>query len=433
MKVRLNKTILRAMGAVTASSIILISFQNCGKAGFDSSLDAKLSSEAVGAALATKYGSEVGAKVAAIPFAFDGGFDQIAYNSCADASQIGSPGFFSIKAGAYENMGLKINSDFFNYVTEANGFKPNYPETTISHSRLIGYLADSPANKGVFPNAAIRQSAKPFIAYGPNGSPTLGVDAIKLVSDLTSPLVADTIIDPSSAYTHYFPFSPEVRTVEATFNYNKDLSTEASFRHLLVGDGTLTFSYLQSSTAVDPILSPGVGKAYGKGYHFQFISGVGNIRAQANVLINIQEVNLQNPTGVQWSCNRIYKVYRVDDVIANPGLCPALTDNDMANPNTRRELEIARRQLRGDQWDINPNYRCVVPKNGISCYNETPITRPATGVIAIQGVEYDSARPCFSDLLDAQDPQNVKATPVNLTDPPGKRCANFISICTRGF
>lgn len=423
MKVRFNKTTWRAFGAIIASGILVVSFQNCGKAGFDSSLDDSLSSEAVDAALSAKYGSNIGSKVAAIPFSFDGGFDQITYNSCAENTLSGNTAFFSIKAGAYETMGAKLTDDFFSYVSESNGFKANYPETVISKDQYADYLADSPANKGAIPNAAIRSKSNLFNVYSANTTVTLGADVVGMVSNLTDTLVMDSLTTKSAAYTRYFPFSPDTRGVEATLYFNKDQSVAEGFRKVLIGDGVFSFTYLKSIADANLIRGPSSASpaktAYGKGYNFTFsrIIPTASTFAPTNVLTTITETNLQTggSTGAAWNCNRKYIVVRGADSAA----CPALTMEQLSgNATYRRELEIARRQLRGDQWTVNPALGCVVPKDNVSCYNEELINgQPA-------GVEYSPTASCFNPLVQ---PGNYGGT------IPVKRCANFISICARGF
>ncbi|MDG0815054.1 hypothetical protein [Bdellovibrio svalbardensis] len=417
MKVRFNKTTLRAFGAFVASGILVVSFQNCGKAGFDSSLDGELSSGAVDAALSAKYGSNVGSKVATIPFAFDGGFDQITYNSCAESTLAGNTAFFSLKAGAYETMGIKLTDDFFNYVSEANGFKPNYPATTISTAQYAEYLADSPINKDAIPNAAIRSRSNLFNVYSANTTVTLGSDVIGMVSNLTDSLVMDSVTTKSNSYTRYFPFSPDNRNVEATLYFNKDQGVAEGFRKVLIGDGVLSFTYL--SSAADPNLIRGPSSAspaktaYGKGYNLSFSRTNTYGNSPANVLTAITETNLQNGQGVAaWNCSRRYKVFRRADVAS----CPPLTDANMADAAVRRELDIARRQLRGDQWDINPILRCAIPKDNVSCYNEELVNG------APAGVEYTDGAACFNPLVQAG---NYGGT------IPVKRCANYITVCTR--
>ncbi len=422
MKVRFKRTTWRAFGAIVASGILVVSFQNCGKAGFDSSLDGELSSAAVDAALAAKYGANVGAKVSAIPFSFDGGFDQITYNSCSESTLSGNTAaFFSIKAGAYETMGIKLSDDFFNYVNTNNGFSANYPETVLSKGQYAGFLADSPANKGAVANAAIRSRSNLFNVYSSSTTVTLGTDVVGMAGNLTDSLVMDGLTTQTSAYTHYFPFSQDSRNVEATFYFNKDQGVAEGFRKVLIGDGVLSFTYLSSSSDPNLIRAPSstapAKAAYGKGYSMVFSKAGSYINEPANVLTQLQENDLKgSSSSVAWTCARKYQVVRVAD---RATYCPAITDADLASANgpyIRRELDIARRHMRADQWDINPLLRCMVPKDNISCYNEELINGAAAGV------EYDTSAACFNPLVQAGN----YATPI-----PTKRCAAYVSICTR--
>ena len=49
-----------------------------------------------------------------------------------------------------------------------------------------------------------------------------------------------------------------------------------------------------------------------------------------------------------------------------------------------------RRHLRADQWDVNVDLRCVVPKTGVSCYKEEAIAGSSI-------VEYNLANECFRE------------------------------------
>ncbi len=87
-----------------------MSFQNCGKAGFDSNLDSELDAGLSDAELSAKYGSSTAAKVKDIPFAPEATFDTITYNSCADDHLGSNPAFTSLKAGAYKTGGIKLKN-----------------------------------------------------------------------------------------------------------------------------------------------------------------------------------------------------------------------------------------------------------------------------------------------------------------------------------
>jgi hypothetical protein len=449
MKFRFAKTIKNHFGWIIASGMLLTSFQNCGKAGFDSSLDDSLNLGSVDAALSAKYGSQTGALVAAIPLAFDAGFDQIAYNSCADASQANDKQtFFTIKAGAYRNMGIKLNSAFYNYVDDPQHFKPIYDETkvvqTISPGQYQGFLADSPANRGAVANVAFRDSRDllkiSMIADHNATAATLdNGDVVSIAGTLTDVEMMDGYTDPytNPNFANYFPFSTASKIMEAVLTTDKSDGTDAKgnrvtaegvaigLRSALMGNNSNNYPYLTLtylSDVSDPYLirSPAsvtpLSKAYGRGYKFNFVQPTNaNAVVPSNVLDTtngITEIDLSTGGVISnrpWNCSMRYRVVRAQDT----GQCPKMTLSDATLYFS--ELEIVRRQLPADKWDVNPKYRCAVPKGITSCYSEANV-----GNIT-PGVEYNLGLECYNPELLAG---NYTGGVI-----PLKQCLKHITIC----
>ncbi len=459
MKFRFAKTIKNHFGWIMASGMLLTSFQNCGKAGFDSTLDDSLNLGSVDAALSAKYGSQTGALVAAIPFAFDAGFDQIAYNSCADASQANDKQtFFTIKAGAYRNMGIRLNSAFYNYVDDPQNFKPIYDETkvvqTISPGQYQGFLADSPANRGAVANVAFRDSRDllKISMIGDRNATTVTLDSgdeVSLAGTLTDPEMMDGYTDPytNPNFVNYFPFSTASKIIEAVLTTDKSEGTDAKgnkvtaegvaigLRSALMGNNSNNYPYLTLtylSDVSDPYLirSPAnknpLTKAYGRGYKFIFVQPAGaNAVVPSNVLdatSGITEIDLSSGGPIidrTWDCSMRYRVVRAQDSASQ---CPKMTLDDAKLYFS--ELEIVRRQLPADKWDVNPKYRCAVPKGITSCYSEVGIANSA-GVLVPPGVEYNLGLECFNPELVAG---NYTGGGI-----PMKQCLKHISICLGSF
>ncbi|MNJ91190.1 hypothetical protein D3C87_88370 [compost metagenome] len=427
MKIRMNKTTWRAASGIVGSFLLVVSFQNCGKAGFDGSLDESIDLTS-DAALSIKYGGSTAAKVANIPFAYDATFDQIAYNSCAKAGLQQSQGYFSIMAGAYGTFGggTKLSQQFFNY-TDAN-FNPIYPETRLSENQYREYLADSPANSEAQPLLAIRSSDRLTDIHSSNSSATLGIDVIPMLSSLTDTLLMASVTKQGTTAS-YFPFSSEGKVLEGKLTFNKDESLAQAFRDDLMGNGLMTLAYTKKNGEINEVRAPSsaypVKKAYGRGYKLTFgntnavMGGSSRANNPANILTEVYEGSLENPSsvGVQWNCHitRRYMVVRPQDAAT---VCPAEAVDNLANANYRHELQIVRRHLRADQWDVNLARRCVVPKLGAStsCYAEEQIQGQSAGV------QYDRSLECFQSNKDAGHYAN---------GIPVKRCAQFISVCTR--
>jgi len=413
MKVRFNKTTWRAASGIVASFLLVVSFQNCGKAGFDADLDNSLDLSSSDAALTTKYGTSTAAKVQNVPFAFESTFDTITYNSCAETHLRNNPAFASLKMGAYSSGGIKIKDDFYTYADQ--NFKPIYPETALSENQYKEYLADSPANAGAVPTVAVRVKNSLTDVYTANSNVTLWQDVIPLVGNLTDPLVLDSYAK-KGVTANYFPFSPEQRVMEASMSFNSDEALADTYRGIFQGSGILALTYMpQNAEAIYKVRSATttypVKSAYGKGYTLTFAQPSGVSTNPFHILGAVMETDLANP-GVgarNWNCSRVYAVVRAQDAAT---LCPQHTYADLANPTIRSELNIARRTLRADEWDVNVSYRCVVPKKGVSCYKEENIT-PL--------VQYDTTKECFR-------PTNTNYLGGTT---PSARCLHYVTICTR--
>lgn len=166
-----------------------------------------------------------------------------------------------------------------------------------------------------------------------------------------------------------------------------------------------------------------------------------------NVLTQVTEMSLENNGAAQvsWSCpqNLRYTIVRTVDhpykPDANPAnwveFCPRdrpeyltsgiprrfFADGTLAKEAVsaaayRAELEVVRRSLPAEYWDVSVEFKCAVPKiSSGECYP------PETGAAANFGIEYDQAKPCYQAL-----PGLPYTNPI-----PQKRCAQYVSICQR--
>lgn len=409
MKVRLNKATLRAFNGVVASAMLLLSFQNCGKAGFDADLDGSVDLGSSDAALATKYGSTTAAKVTDIPFAIEATFDTITYNSCSGTQVQFKPGYFTLKAGAYDVGGISLKPEYFNYVN-AN-FNPIHPATSISETQYKEFLHDSPKNNSAIPVLALRvKNSLSSIPTDGGTAPVVDRDIIPLVGVLTDPTVVDAFAR-RNVVANYFPFSTEKRVMEGELTYNKNESLAEAYRQGLSNAYVLALTYLPKDEESHLVRSPStatpVKTAYGKAYSFEFsqYDTANHSQNPARAVWRITETDLLGASAAPakvWNCSRRYKIYRKED-----NLCRPHTNAELANANVRRELEIARRHLKSDQWEVNVLDRCIYPKN-FSCYGNQAVNGAPI-------VEYDLTKQCFND-------GNNGAL---------SSCMHFATVCTR--
>lgn len=417
MKVRLNKTTWRIASGLAASLTLVVSFQNCGKAGFDAQLDSSIDPSMSDAALVAKYGESTAAKVQGIPFAFNSAFDTITYNSCAESHLNANSAFFSLKAGAYDTGGIKLKNAFFDYADQ--NFSAVYPETSLTENQYKEYLADSPVNNGAVPAMAVRVKNSLADIYTAGGAVTLNKDVVPLVSSLTDALVMDAFAT-RGVMANYFPFSPEQRILEGALNFNSDESLAEEFRNILMSSGVLALTYMVNNSEVNAVRSPSssstsLKSAYGKGYSLTFgpfpLAGAA-VNNPNHVLSQVAETDLAEPgVGAKtWSCNHVYPIVRAQDA---PTVCPAQSYNEIhGNPAYRAELALMRRHLRADQWDINVAKGCVVPRGSVSCYKEESVNNSPV-------VQYDLTKECFR-------PNGNFSGPI-----PDSRCLHFVTVCTR--
>ncbi|WII72706.1 hypothetical protein QJS83_02330 [Bdellovibrio sp. 22V] len=417
MKVRFNKTTWRATSGIIASFILVVSFQNCGKAGFDAELDSGLDVGLSDAELTAKYGTSTAAKVSNIPFAFDATFDTITYNSCAETQLRNNPAFFSLKMGAYSNGGLKVKSEFFDYADQ--NFKPIYPETTLSENQYKELLADSPVNVGAVPAVAVRVKNSLHDVYTMNNNVTLWTDVIPMIGTLTDSLVMDSFARKGTTAT-YFPFSPEQKVMESTLTFNSSEELAQEYRNIFGTSGVLALTFMANNAEVYKVRSPSsaspVKTAYGKSYSLVFTPnpqiGGQAVTNPANVLASVTENDLANPSvgAKNWNCSRIYKVVRSQDAAT---MCPTMAYATLqGNAGYRNELDIVRRHLPAHQYDVNVQYRCVVPKTGVSCYKEETVNGAPV-------VEYDLSKECF------------RTNGSYASGVPNSKCMHHVTICTR--
>lgn len=432
----------RAVGVIVGSFLLVVTFQNCGKAGFDSALDDSLTSSSVDPNLEGQFGSRDALKVQSIPFAYDVVPDQIAYSSCFGSGLQSLPGHFTFRIGAYSTGGVKIRQNFFDYL-KAN-FQPISPATELSTNQIKTYLAYSPENTLAAPQFAIRTRGLPQLVRTSSAKATVGLDFINVLMSLTDDRMMDPLVNNRTSNTMFFPMAsqPTQRNLEASISYNTTQALSESVRNDFRTSAMLAMTYVPSTPALaysaripasatttntDGTTTTDNSKAYGRGYYMQFVSDLApytqTLYAQTtiasnnptNILFSIQEINLENSTtSGTWSCpfERRYVIVPLADA---PISCPQEKGTSMSDSTYRRELEIVRRQLKAEDWDVNIALRCVVPKQG-SCY-----VTDYQGTTAL-GIEYNQANECY---------QGANYSYTNPASPPLKRCAQYVTICNR--
>jgi hypothetical protein len=398
---------------VVVALIVTISFQNCGKAGFETG-------DSSGG---INLGSVDQTKVLA-PLAFSASFDTVSYMSCFGNGTLAKPGFYSIQAGAYTTMGgMRVTPEFVTYAQNPNNIPPRYPDQYASIDLVKQFLAETPNNISSMPQMAIRRRVDLRVVQSNSKQATLGIDFINLTFDPTDDRIMDPILRASQTAPNvsYFPMAPAAsRYFEGKMNYNTNEILTRDVRYDMNNYSMLTLTFAaDSSTSAFRTPSPNVARAHGRGYQFSFVQPPNHyLYAPENILGSVLEINLENgaATGSNFSCpaGLRLRISRPGDrnKAVNQGGCPADPVSSLDIPEYRNRLNIIRRHLKAEHWDVSVNNLCAVPRDG-DCYPTN--TNPVFPVAYAQPAE------CFSEATSY---------------PPGTTlpqpwCPQYVSFCTK--
>lgn len=532
-----QKRAFLSVSILTVSTLtLLIFFQNCGKAGFDSANDGT---------------SSINDPSKTLPFAFDASIDMITYNSCSSPSSQGKT--FSFKVGSYQSSvpalsstsektpksGVKLSDDFANYIK--NNLKPDYPNPNITTEQVQKLLAKSDLNTEAQLQISLRSINKGNRlgnVFFKSGSPAIGIDIIQLLGDLTDLRWADAIISaglPTKSSVQYADFFPKAagtaRNIEASFHYNTNYQTAEAYRNAFNKTGDIDaqivvgFSYTNDAILISPENATQetdlMTTAYGRGYQLNFqVPFNSNLSPSSwayhpnNQVGSVTEYDLltnRTVSGAAWDCNARFKIVRAEDAsfswnslssaidtavqtdsgiaagskestkaglkynmavyynflnssnavninvstgqkldatLDNAGLCPKMDYSTLsvvpdqssvygvgiyAGKTYGEILEIVRRHLPANEWDVNLDYGCVVPKK-YSCYPDE--TRKATEGGTYTGL-YKVNYP-HSSMVSPQSPachykydSNADPLKYQQSSPQTDYCTEYVTICTK--
>lgn len=319
--------------------ILLVGFQNCGKAGFDST--------------GTEGSLQSVNPASNAPFAYEATVDMITYNSCNSPGSQGKT--FNFLAGSYDSKnstggvvgqnavvaksGVKIRSDFIDYSYQV--LKPDYPNTEIIGSQVQRLLAESDLNAKVVPQLSIRSINKGLRlnnVFSKTNTPSLGIDVIAMLGDLANPTWADTLLANSFPkkskieYADFFSLAGNSQNrIEAAFHFNNNEQTAEDYRNAFNKIGNidaqmvLGFSHEGEGMLISPESSENeaMSTAYGRGYQMTFsIPTVYGATPSSwayhpnNVVSKIEEFDLETGKAVSdvtWDCNLKLKIVRAED------------------------------------------------------------------------------------------------------------------------
>ncbi len=481
-KFKLKNIGKRALATLFVSGVaVSVIFQNCGKAGFDTT--------STGLDSLSEESSRLSSGA---PFAFDAAIDQISYLSCASSKLGGNS--FTFRFGAYSitrpqspntpdkiMSGLAVKRTFFDYA-RANlqpTYDPKNPKgNEVTYDQMKKFLSTSAGNSGQQLQFSMRKINDLKQIYTIVGSVS-STDAVPVLGDLSDdhwlePIASKAYADSTgSDFVNYFPLAIDAsaRKIEGELDFNKagtdaQIQTLAeTYRDEFASNAQLVLGFSKTSDLTN-LTTPdatSARKAFGTGYRPMFKQGVTPftnvlngkdyeigesvvstyIQYPENVMTSISEVSLESgkSTGRTWTCDvkRRYTIARSQD----SALCPPdgynkssvsdkinqkaaydSFDKLLKDANYRYELELVRRHFPAKDWDVSIDRRCLVPKiKNFSCYADEILATAQGGTsYGLVPVEYDQTKSCYSFTKGATDYGGVAPTPY---------CAEIASICVR--
>ncbi|NUM58104.1 MAG: hypothetical protein HUU56_05700 [Bdellovibrionaceae bacterium] len=529
-KLKRRKLLTTSGFALVLTLSFLLLFQNCGKAGFDSSADGSTNT----------YNPSTAA-----PFAFSASVDMITYNSCNSQSSQGQT--FTFKIGSYEKSsssstsltansspksGVKLTKEFLDYTKSK--LKPDYPNNDLTTEQIQMFLKESPGNKGVQPQISLRSINKGNRlgnVYYKGSSPSIGIDILTQLGDLTDIRWAKSLIESSYGqskinYVQFFPDAAgDARNIEAVLHFNSNEQTAEAYRNAFNKNGScggsacdaqivVGFSYPDQGGLISPEATQTdlLTTAYGRGYQLTFqipTSSAGSWPYQPNNQVaRVDETDLLTGkviTDELWDCGAKFRIVRSEDAyflwsnldavvnqavtndgnidsanketvkasvklnlaqyyqyyntdgnlninvsgavvnsaVTTAGLCPKMSYTKLSEvPNQNsiygvgiyagktygELLEIFRRHLPDNEWDINLEYGCVVPKK-FSCYPDETRSMTEGGTFFNKyKVSYQTNLSCHHKF----DSGYYKANKLDASNlPPTDYCTEYVTVCNK--
>ena len=453
----------RSAALLTCTALILLSFQNCGRSGFDTVDEADLLSSSLN-------GTNPTGKASA-PLAFDVGLDAVAYNSCVPSVK-NTSSYFTLRTSAGGTRGgVRLTTEFLN--SAAGTLRPvlgNAQVLDVQYKELI-----EQTNEGLEAQVALRSVTDLKAAYTGTSQAGIWGSFDYLSDDSWMTPVIESGRRGGNAFVGYSNRAPSNKA-RLDFGFSQDfpatdywsslLGTQA-FRsctaqgcqgfgqfHIAVGfSEESTRSLIRSPVAYTSAQT----KAFGRGYQLQYGYPNNDTGAGMRVIKGINEYNLatgspiiENNVATSWRCTEIPIMSSVQRGIASAPQTSAvdsrfadgMADRNLCNPMSgalavqaygQMNLEKIRQILPPSQWQLGfqntpaGSRLCVVPI-GMDCYpSETFPNYQANGATQPYPyyVEYRPGQRCINEDNMATELTRVDATALNAV------CAHYITVCTK--
>lgn len=338
-----------------------------------------------------------------VPHAFDAQLDTIAHMSCSEIkTNIEKRAYFSYRAGSYNPAtgGLTLSTAYRNYT---NLYNPT------ERGRL---LSTSAANSNSRLTLSIR-SVGNYQAPWVSEELRVGEEIESFLPPLDNAEIAGPLAASQNGQrVNYFPGANSKRLLEASLRFFKFENVMRDTRNALDGrTALLVAGYSSSSSELDTALRGPSGASstsvYGTGYYLRFSLPFGYQSGERRVFSptgGVEEVDLisNSVRSANWDCSAAYQfmIVRPEDKAAGRVVCNATVDR-YNDANQQAALSAIRRVLRVEDWFVDLNNRCVIPKRtGDYCY----------GALNNRTIQYGQA---------------------NCINAGGTLCPHFVSVCIR--
>ncbi len=453
----------RHFGLLLGITIVLFTFQNCGRTGFDTSEDETLLS--VNGVNPNLKNSN--------PVAFDVGLDTISYNSCVPSVRT-APGYFTIKGTASgARGGARLSPDFL--TTSATQLRPilgNAEVLDVQYKELIEDM-----NEGIELQAAFRSTTDLQATYV--GSAAEGIwgqmDFLSHDSWLT-PLV-ESARRRGNQFVGYSSRAPSNKS-KFNFSFNQDFGNGSDYFSGLLGiqgfrtclsqgcqgfgrfNMAIGFSEPSNTKLIRGPASSTAAQllAYGRGYQLQFGHPMDPTATNPNQVftdhgpravkgiieydLRTQNQVLENGSPTRWSCSEIpimspntrgapadpQTSSRDQASIGSPALCNPMS-GDFARTNfSALNLAKIREILPPESWQIGYQVTssgtrlCAIPV-GFDCYPNEPYQNSGGSVSYPYYVSYRPNQACVTE-------DNLAVSLMG-NNAFNRVCGHYISVCTK--
>ncbi len=355
-----KKVVARTGAMLLAFGAMFVTFQNCGKAGFENQ---DVASDAVTT-------ESIDPKLSSLPFPYDASINQLAFMSCEFGSSANnSDVYFSWKVGAYDNpvdvptnylgirpAGLSLRQDFkdeFNRVGQI--YNASFRPTKIKEA-----LTSLPMVAGSRLQLSLRDQQYPQTS--PMKMPTImgsssgGADSP--AASIFAPMSSDSVVttfqkqfDAAISPINYLPLGPtsKERSLETSLILpfgGYDPNTGLNYHDMLMAKyqaSILSIGFASGAAIAGPAGNP--SRAYAMGLrptmtssYLTFTNGKGFGNTTSKALVGISEFDMRTGVaGSSWACSsgadawsfkivrwadRNNLIYKKDNFTLASGVCP---------------------------------------------------------------------------------------------------------------